>query len=70
MRDTNQALQAPSGATMDLPQERGTRTVRNDVVYYDDTVRWPIWQSALFAVGVCGAFWGGVIYLGVQLFGG
>lgn len=69
MRDSNQALQAHAGATMDLPYKRGTRTVRNDVVYYDDTVRWPIWQSALLVIGVCGAFWGGVIYLGFQVFG-
>jgi len=69
MQETNQALQAGASSTLDTAYKRPARTVKNDVVYYDDTIRWPIWQSALLALGICGAFWGGVAYLCLRLFG-
>jgi len=68
MHDTNQAFQTRTNAAIDLPLKRSAKTVKNDVVYYDDTLRWPIWKTALLVVGVCGAFWGSVIYLCLQIF--
>ena len=69
MQDTNQALPAKTRAAADFKFKSSARTVENDVVYYDDTIRWPIWQSTLLVVGVCGAFWGTVIYCGLRFFG-
>lgn len=69
MQDTNQALQTSTKVASGLKFESGARTVKNGVVYYDDTIRWPIWQSALLVIGVCGGFWGGVIYGVMRLLG-
>lgn len=69
MQDTNQAFSAKTQSAADFKFKRGARTVKNDVVYYDDTIRWPIWQSALLVVGFCGTFWGAVIYCGLRFFG-
>lgn len=68
MHETKQAFPTRASATIDLPLQRPAKAVKNDVVYYDDTVRWPLWKSALLVLGVCGAFWGGVIYLSLQIF--
>jgi len=24
---------------------------------YDDTIRWPLWKTIVFVVGLCGSFW-------------
>lgn len=37
--------------------------------YYDDTVRWPIWKTALLVIGLCGAFWTGVGYIVLRALG-
>jgi hypothetical protein len=34
-----------------------------------DVGKWPAWKVTLFVVVFCGAFWGGLIYLGMRLFG-
>lgn len=36
--------------------------------YRDDTVRWPLWKTALFVLTVSGGFWGGIIYTAVRSF--
>ncbi len=69
MQDTNQALPATTHTAADFKFKSNSRTVKNGVVYYDDTIRWPVWQSALLVIGVCGAFWGTVIYCGLRFFG-
>lgn len=69
MRDTNQALQTQAHGAADFKFKPGARTVKNGVVYYDDTVRWSIWQSTLLVIGVCGSFWAAVIYCALKLFG-
>lgn len=33
-----------------------------------DAERWPAWKSAVFVIGFCGAFWGGIAYLAWRLF--
>lgn len=69
MRDTDQALRSKAHSAADFKLKSGARTDKNGVVYYDDTVRWPIWQSTLLVIGVCGSFWAAVIYLGLRFFG-
>jgi hypothetical protein len=33
-----------------------------------DIGKWPVWKVSVFVVVFCGAFWAGVIYLGMRLF--
>ncbi len=69
MQESNQAIPAKRKASADFKFQARGRSVKNDVVYYDDTIRWPIWRSALLVFGICGAFWGAVIYGCLRLFG-
>lgn len=36
---------------------------------YIDEPKYPAWKVSLFVIVVCGAFWAGVSYLAVRLFG-
>jgi hypothetical protein len=35
-----------------------------------DEPKWPAWKVTLAVILFCGAFWAGVVYLGMKLFGG
>ncbi|MEL7128141.1 MAG: hypothetical protein AAGK23_01205 [Pseudomonadota bacterium] len=38
----------------------------DELTYYDDTIRWPVWKTILLAVGVSAALWTAIIGLAVQ----
>ncbi|MEL7451899.1 MAG: hypothetical protein AAGJ50_00805 [Pseudomonadota bacterium] len=38
----------------------------DELTYYDDTIRWPIWKTIVLAVGVSAVLWAAIIGLAVQ----
>ena len=56
----------------DKPSSRSKRPlVQHSPTYGQepDIGKWPAWKVSLFVIGFCGAFWAGVIYLCLDLFG-
>jgi hypothetical protein len=56
----------------DKPSQRNQRPLVQSTPTYGqepDVGKWPAWKVSLFVIVFCGAFWGGLIYLGMRLFG-
>ena len=56
----------------DKPSSRSQRPLVQQTPTYGqepDIGKWPAWKVSLFVIAFCGAFWAGVIYLGVRLLG-
>ena len=52
----------PKGASL-------AKTNRKERIGYDDTVRWPLWKTAVLVISVCLGFWIGVAAFIMHLFG-
>jgi hypothetical protein len=50
--------------------EREPVSPRNPSDPFAGEAKWPAWKVTVAVIVFCGAFWAGIIYLGMRLFGG